>query len=169
MEYNIGGRVRVVAGVMTCLAFGMSTLAPQAVAQGSYPDTSGYRQIASSDLPLFTQVNNDGVWFTSPVGLDCGIGGDGSFGCSGSLPGVPRAENEISWFPGDPIPRLYQTSEPRFSTGRYQEVLAPRRALRYRGTTCAVTKESETYCVRDGDPNSQFLIGHSATYRGGQA
>lgn len=155
--------------LLACTIVGM-TLAGTASAvpsENRYPDTSTYQ--SGGRLEKFTVVNEAGIWFTSPTGLRCAIGDDSSYGCSGLLPGVPPDQNEVGWFPGDSFPRQYHADEPRFDSGVKQTLLPAETFLVYRGTRCAVTKDSGVYCIHGGDSNSQTLVTTGMTYRGADA
>jgi len=135
-------------------------------AQSPYPDTSQYRPVSSNWI--YRVVDEDGVWFTSPVGLHCGIGDDGSYGCSGNLPGTPSGDNEVAWLLGDPFPRLYHTEKPRFASPAAQTILLERTYIQYRGSRCAV-RDSGVYCIHGTDPDSQLMVTTSMTWRGAAA
>lgn len=160
---------RLLAGFVAGAAIGVGAAAPAAAvpAQGPYPDTSQYQRVI--DLEKFKVTDRDGIWFTTPEGLYCGIEEDGSYGCSGDLPGAPRVENEVAWFLGDPFPRLYQTDEPRFNSGARQTILVGQTYLEYRGSRCAVNRESAIYCIHGDDLNSQLIVTTGMTRRGSDA
>lgn len=148
------------------VATGLLTV-PDAAARSPYPDISTYR--GAGRLEKFKVYTGDGIWFTTPLGLYCSIGDDGSVGCSGALPGTTAGENEAAWFPGDPFPRLYYTDAPRFNSGMNQQLLPSSTVLSYRGTRCGITMESAIYCVSGDNPNSQFMITSHMTFRGADA
>jgi hypothetical protein len=136
-------------------------------AQSPYPNIAQYKRWVN--LERFTVVDEEGIWFTSPVGLTCAIDDYGSYGCTGKLPGVPLGENEIGWFPGDSFPRLYHTDAPRFDSGHEQMILSLQTYIQYHGVTCAVTLEARVYCIHGDDLNSQFMVGNDMTWRGRDA
>ena len=151
------------------LAFVILTFAPQALAapaHAPYPDVSHYK-IANSQL--FRVTDEAGVWFTTPLGVRCAIEDDASYGCSGELPGAPPGENEIAWFVGDPFPRLYHAEVPRFSSDAGQTIAFESTYIDYRGSRCAVTRESAVYCIHGDDPNSQLMVTSGMTFRGSAA
>jgi hypothetical protein len=157
------------AGFLAVAAIGIGAAAPASAvpAQSPYPDITQYERVV--DLEKFKVIDADGIWFTTPVGQYCGIGEDGSYGCSGNLPGAPPGENEVGWFPGDPIPRLYHTDEPRFASGTRQMILVGQTYVEYRGSRCAVTKESGVYCIHGDESNSQTMVTSYMTWRGSDA
>lgn len=167
MRNNITHTKRLLAGLLAYTATTATVAAPQAAAQTPYPDTTQY--VNAGSLQKFKVVDKDGVWFTTPIGLRCGIGADGSYGCSGPLPGAPPDKNEIGWFPEDPFPRLYHTDEPKFDSGIKQNVLRVRTVLVYRGSECAITDDIGVYCINGANPDSQILVNPSMTYRGSSA
>ncbi|BBY55797.1 hypothetical protein MKOR_30480 [Mycolicibacillus koreensis] len=129
-----------------------------------YPDIAGYDRDAR--LEKYAVTNKDGVWVTTPLGLRCAIEITGSFGCSGALHGVQSGVNEVAWFIGDPLPRLYRTDMPRFDSGLSQTILSAGRYIEYRGSRCAVTHDSAIYCIHTADPNSQIMVSAGALVRG---
>lgn len=169
MTTHLGhGGARLTGYVGTALvAIGMSVPAPAAAASSPYPDIAGYQH--ETNLETFKVTDERGVWLTTPVGLRCGIDEDGSYGCSGNLPGAPPGDNEVAWFVGDPFPRLYQTDQPRFDSGVTQTLLNGLHDVRFRDSTCAVNKESEIYCIHGNDPNSQLMVTNNMVFRGSEA
>jgi hypothetical protein len=161
--------MRLRAGSLTGAVILLGAAAPASAvpAQSPYPDTAQYQRIV--DLERFKVTDQGGIWFTTPEGRYCGIGDDGSYGCSGDLPGVPPGENEVGWFPGDPFPRLYHTDEPRFASGTRQMLLVGQTYVEYRGSRCAVTMESGIYCIHGDEPNSQIMVTSYTTWRGSDA
>ncbi|MBB5163588.1 hypothetical protein [Mycobacterium sp. AZCC_0083] len=160
---------RLFAGVLACTFIGVSVAAPAAgiPSTGPYPDIAKYQPV--SNIFNYIVTDRDGIWFTTPEGVYCAIEDDGSYGCSGDLPGAPPGENEVAWFVGDPFPRLYHTDEPRFNSGTRQTILIGETYLDYRGSRCAVNRESAVYCIRGGDPNSQLMVSTTMTWRGSDA
>ncbi len=155
------------AAVVLTAATAFTGPAQASPTQNPYPDISGYRSVSSAWI--YRVVAEDGVWFTSPVGMRCSIADDGSYGCSGELPGAPAGDNEVAWFVGDPFPRLYHTDEPRFSSPAGQTILPERTYIEHRGSRCATTRDSAVYCIRGDDLNSQLMVTTSMTWRGADA
>lgn len=164
-RYCLRAACALVAGWTITVTF--SATASAAPTIGPYPDTTQYR--VDDDLTKYHVTDKEGLWFTTPLGLYCGINEDGSYGCSGQLPGVSAGLNEVAWFRDDPFPRLYQTDQPRFNSGAGQSILNGQTYIDYRGSRCAVTFESAVYCIHGTDPNSQIMVSSGMTYRGPQA
>jgi hypothetical protein len=160
---------RLLAGLLAGIAVGMGAAAPAAAVptERPYPDITQFKRVV--DLEKFKVTDKEGIWFSTPVGQYCGIGDDGSYGCSGDLPGAPPGENEVAWFPGDPFPRLYHTDEPRFSSGSGQSIINLRTYVEYRGSRCGVNQNSAIYCMHGDDPNSQIMVTTGMTWRGPDA
>jgi len=158
-----------VAALVGCAAagVGMALATPALATPSPYPNLDGYQR--ESNLEPFRVIDQRGVWLTTPMGLRCGIDDDGSYGCSGTLPGAPPGDNEVAWFVGDPFPRQYHTDQPRFDSGVTQNLLIGLSYVQFRGSTCAVTKESGIYCSHENDPNSQLMVTNEMTFRGGDA
>jgi hypothetical protein len=160
---------RLLAGVVASTFIGMGVAAPASgtPSAGPYPDVAKYKP--ASNIFNYIVVDRDGIWFTTPEGVYCAIEDDGSYGCSGDLPGAPPGESEVAWFVGDPSPRLYHTDEPRFNSGTRQTILVGETYLDYRGSRCAVNRESAVYCIHGNDLNSQLMVTTSMTWRGSDA
>lgn len=179
MRRNIVHSIIPILAALANLTVIAHVVAAPATAQTPYPDINAppseyahippYKHIPSSWMEMYRVVDRTGMWFTGANGIDCGIGDDSSFGCSGTIPGAPHGENEIAWFPGDALPRLYHTDKPRFASGKRQQVLTQFQILTYRGSTCAISQEARVYCFHEGVPNSQFMVGNLMAYRGSQA
>lgn len=149
------------------LAFtvGLSSITPAAATdQAGYPDIDGFHPVSSTFI--YQVTNRTGVWFTTPLGIRCAIEEDGSFGCSGDLPGTPPGIDEVAWFTGDPFPRLYHAVSPRFSSGELQTIVPESSFIGYRGSRCAVTRASAVYCISGHDPDSQIMVTSASTLRG---
>lgn len=141
--------------------------APHATAQSGYPDIADYRQVSS--VEIFRTIDRPGRWFSTGIGLYCGIGDDGSYGCSGALAGGHPGDNEIGWFPGDPSARVYHTDRPTFASGAEQTPLPSKTFFRYHGSTCASTEANSVYCINGNNPDSQILVTTAMAFRGRNA
>jgi len=88
-----------------------------------------------------------GVWFSTPLGLNCGIWDRGAFGCAGDIRGAPGTTN-IGWVSG----QIRMRTDPGFALltppGRAERDLPPRSYIEYNGTTCATMADTSTYCSR---------------------
>lgn len=120
--------------------------------------TAWYTQLAPDEFFL---PDHPGVWFLSPSGLNCGIWGWGSFGCTGDIPGAPPGDNHIAWFNGNRAVHHGWTAAIQFPAGQAQRALPPRSYVTYESTTCAVTPDNNTYC---GHGDFQFLITATGTW-----
>lgn len=89
-----------------------------------------------------------GVWFSTPLGLNCGIWDRGSFGCTGDIRGAPPGTTNIGWVNGNIVTRYDWLLGVQFPPGRAERDLPPRRYITYNGTTCATMADSSTYCSR---------------------
>lgn len=91
--------------------------------------------------------SSGGVWFSTPLGLNCGIWDRGAFGCTGDLPGAPDMTN-VGWVSGQI--RMRTDSGFAFLTppGRAERDLPPRSYIQYNGTRCATMADMSTYCSR---------------------
>ncbi len=133
-----------------CLVFGLTGYA-QADPGADETKLDPYPSIRffdPADPALFEIPDVGGVWFLAPTGQTCGIFLLGAFGCIGDIPGAPPGVNHIGWFDGDKHVHYDWTVGVRFPAAQALVPLAPLHFLEYRGTTCAVTTDSRTYCQR---------------------
>ncbi len=161
--------------VCRCLASSLSVVglvlatAPQGQAKpggdpplSPYPNTdlilASYDRLDPSD---FFIPGNYGVYFLSPTGLNCGIWLKGSFGCSGSIPGLPPGTTRIGWFNGDPRVHYDWTVGIQFPNVEADRVLPARSYLNWNETTCVITADSSTYCKRG---NFRFFVTPTQTW-----
>ncbi len=89
-----------------------------------------------------------GVWFSTPLGLNCGIWDQGSFGCAGDIHGAPPGTTNIGWVNGNIVTRYDWLLGVQFPPGRAERELPPRSYIEYNGTRCATMADSSTYCMR---------------------
>lgn len=114
-----------------------------------FPDTDIILQSYQRHQPdEFFTASNEGVWFSTPLGLNCGIWDRGGFGCAGDIPGAPEGTTHIGWVTGNIVMRYDPLLSLQFPPGRAERVLPPRSYVEYNGTTCATTTDNSTYCVR---------------------
>ncbi len=125
---------------------------PADPAASRYPDEAlilgSYDRLEPSEFFTATAA---GVWFFSPLGLNCGIWDRGSFGCTGDIRGAPPGTHHIGWVTGSIVTR-YDTHDPLLSmqlpAGQAERSLPPRSYVTYNGTMCATTADGSTYCSR---------------------
>lgn len=96
----------------------------------------------------FFTASAGGVWFSTPLGLNCGIWDRGSFGCTGDIRGAPSGTTNIGWVDGNIVTRYDWLLGVQFPPGRAERDLPPRSYIDYNGTTCATMADSSTYCAR---------------------
>lgn len=89
-----------------------------------------------------------GVWFSTPLGLNCGIWDRGSFGCAGDIRGAPPGTTNIGWVNGNIVTRYDGLLGVQFPAGQAERELAPRTYIEYNGTRCATMADTSTYCER---------------------
>lgn len=119
---------------------------------GPFPDVDlivgFYDSRRASD---FFTASNEGVWFSTPLGLNCGIWDRGSFGCTGDIRGAPPGTTRVGWVNGNIVTR-YDAFDPllrfQFPPGRAEQPLPPRNYVDYNGTRCATMADGSTYCAR---------------------
>jgi|GEM_PF-2378495 hypothetical protein len=117
-----------------------------------YPDvTLIVRSYEPRQPEEFFTASNEGVWFSTPLGLNCGIWDRGSFGCTGDIRGAPPGTTRIGWQNGNIVTR-YDAHDPllllKFPPGRAERMLPPRSYVEYNGTRCATMADTSTYCAR---------------------
>ena len=92
--------------------------------------------------------SSGGVWFSTPLGLNCGIWDRGSFGCTGDIRGAPPGTTNVGWITGQIVPRYDWALGLQFPPGRAERDLPPRNYIEYNGTRCATMSDTSTYCQR---------------------
>lgn len=161
-------RLVATLGACSALAGALLTAGPASAdpPKKPYPDISRYSKM---DFEGFQITDKPGVWFSSPTGLDCGIWDDGSFGCTGPIPGSPAGTNQIGWFRGDGAAHFDNTAQPRFSSGQAQRVLPANNYIEYKGAKCATTPDNGVYCTTGYTySESQFLVNPTGSWLGRQ-
>jgi hypothetical protein len=114
-----------------------------------YPDT--YLVLRYYDKVRYDDYFTDsasGVWFSTPLGLNCGIWDRGSFGCTGDIRGAPPGTTNIGWVSGQIVMRYDPGLAVLFPPGRAERDLPPRSYIEYNGTRCATMTDLSTYCSR---------------------
>ena len=155
--------------MVACLGGLMIAAAPPATAEpngGSetspYPSTylilNYYNKTPVEDY--FTN-SAGGVWFTTPLGLNCGIWDRGSFGCTGDIRGAPPGTTNIGWVNGNIVTRYDWLLGAQFPPGRAERDLPPRSFIEYNGTRCSTMADTSTYCQRGP---FRFLVTPSKTW-----
>lgn len=157
---------------------GMSVVANAEPPKSPYPDLGRYAKVDFESYRL--SPDDDDYWFSTSAGLNCGIWADGSFGCTGAIPGAPAGANQIGWFQGDWQPHFDETQQPRFVNpqGRAQQVI-PRQSYivvnqSAASVTCAVTDADGVYCFKTGFGKggsgayaaARFIVSPPVTYIG---
>jgi hypothetical protein len=89
-----------------------------------------------------------GVWFSTPLGLNCGIWDRGSFGCTGDIRGAPPGTTNVGWVNGNIVTRYDWLLGVQFPPGRAERDLPTRSYIEYNGTRCATMADTSTYCAR---------------------
>jgi hypothetical protein len=156
---RVGGTVRRLChwlAVSACVCGLVIATSPAAHAEpnGGSP-TSPYPS-AYLILDYYDKVKYDdyftssagGVWFSTPLGLNCGIWDRGSFGCTGDIPGAPPGTTNIGWITGQIEPRYDWALGLEFPPGRAERDLPPRSYIEYNGTRCSTMADTSTYCER---------------------
>lgn len=124
------------------------------------PDiTTWYQEMSPDDYRIPNEP--DRVWFLTPSGLNCFLGAWGAIGCSGDIPGARPGDDKIMWMNGNRSVYHGFPASVNFPKGHAQRVLPPRSYLSYWSATCAVTPESDTYCVYG---EFKFLLTKEGTY-----
>jgi len=145
------------AGDLTGKRPSADTLAPRKA--NPYPDLAVIAGSYDRRQPAeYFSASNEGVWFSTPLGLNCGIWDRGSFGCTGDIRGAPPGTTNIGWINSNNVTR-FNAFDPllplQFPPGRAEQVLPPRTYLEYNGTRCATMADGSTYCGRGP---FQFLV-----------
>jgi hypothetical protein len=127
-----------------------------------YPDTNlivrSYERVRYDDY--FT-ASAGGVWFSTPLGLNCGIWDRGSFGCTGDITGAPPGTTNIGWVNGNIVTRYDWLLGVQFPAGRAEKELPPRSYIEYNGSRCATMTDASVYCARGP---FKFFVTPTGTY-----
>lgn len=142
-----------ISGVVGAL---LPTGSPSALAEPDSGSASSPYPSAYLILDYYDRVKYDdyftssagGVWFSTPLGLTCGIWDRGSFGCVGDIPGAPAGTTNIGWVNGNVVTRYDWLLGVQFPPGRAERELPPRSYIEYNGTRCATMADTSTYCAR---------------------
>ena len=133
----------------TCWGAGSQADPNSGSAPNPYPATdfilNYYEKVKYDDY--FTP-SAGGVWFSTPLGLNCGIWDRGSFGCAGDIRGAPPGTTNIGWVNGNIVTRYDWLLGVQFPPGTDQRELAPRQYIEYNGTRCVTMADMSTYCSR---------------------
>lgn len=105
--------------------------------------------------------SSGGVWFSTPLGLNCGIWDRGSFGCTGDIRGAPPGTTNVGWITGQIRARYDWALGLQIPPGRAERDLPPRHYIEYNGTRCATMADTSTYCQRGA---FRFFVTPSRTW-----
>lgn len=151
---GVGWLLRGVA-VIACVIAQICATVPTSQAEPNGGDPSSPYPASYFILRYYESVEYDdyftsssgGVWFTTPLGLNCGIWDRGAFACQGDIRGAPGVTN-VGWVSG----QIRMRTDPGFAfltpPGRAERELPPRSYIAYNGTTCATMADLSTYCSR---------------------
>lgn len=138
----VSGLVLVASPTVHAQPNGGSTSSPY---PASYFILNYYDKVKYDDY--FTN-SAGGVWFRTPLGLNCGIWDRGSFGCAGDIRGAPPGTKNIGWVNGNIVTRYDWLLGFQFPPGRAERELPPRSYIEYNGTRCTTMADTSTYCER---------------------
>jgi hypothetical protein len=151
---DVGRALRGVAAI-GCAGAQVLTTAATSHAEPNGGDPSSPFPAAYFILRYYDKVKYDdyftrssgGVWFSTPLGLNCGIWDRGSFGCTGNIPGAPPGTKNVGWVNGNIAVRYDWLLGVQFPPGVAERELAPHSYIDYNGTTCATMADSGTFCA----------------------
>lgn len=115
---------------------------------------------APAKLPDYAVA--DGTWyaFGAPQGITCVLQRNGSYGCSGALPGAPGGANLVSGGPGSP--GFSSTAAPLYAATEAPKPLPPNTRLSFQTVSCG-TDGTLTSCV-DTRTQNGFVISPTASW-----
>lgn len=129
-----------------------------------YPNINIVMSYERLPADQFFTASNEGVWFSTPLGLNCGIWDRGSFGCTGDIRGAPEGTDHIGWINGNIVTR-YDAHDPllrfQFPPGQPEQMLPVRSYVEYNGTRCVTMADASTYCERG---TFRFFVTPTRTY-----
>ncbi len=123
------------------------------------PNVNAYTPVKPSEYAVM-----DGNWyaFSTPDGATCVLQRNGTYGCSGPLPGAPGGANLVSGGPGGP-PGFASADGSVFAVvGAEAKPLPANTRLSYRTISCG-TDGTMTACI-DSSNQAGFVISPAGTY-----
>ncbi|WP_293002307.1 hypothetical protein [Mycobacterium sp.] len=143
--------------------------APAAHAEPNGGDPSSPYPATYLILDYYNKVKYDdyftnsagGVWFSTPLGLNCGIWDRGSFGCTGDIRGAPPSTTNVGWVNGNIETRYDALLGAQTPPGQAERDLPPRNYIEYNGTRCTTMADTSTYCQHGA---FRFFVTPTRTY-----
>ncbi|KQY08948.1 hypothetical protein ASD37_00120 [Mycobacterium sp. Root135] len=159
MTRGVGSTARRLAhwlAVFGCTTGLVLATAPATHAEPDTGDPTSPFPVTNLILSTYDKVKYDdyftsssgGVWFSTPLGLNCGIWDRGSFGCTGDIRGAPPGTTNVGWITGQIQPRYDWALGLQIPPGRAERELPQRNYVEYNGTRCATMADTSTYCQR---------------------
>lgn len=152
---NASWRMSLLFVAVACVNAFLLTCSPSVLAEPNNGSPSSPYPATYLILDYYEKVKYDdyftsssgGVWFSTPLGLNCGIWDRGSFGCTGDIRGAPPGTTNVGWVTGNLVTRYDWLLGVQIPPGRAERELAPRSYIEYNGTRCATMADSSTYCM----------------------
>jgi hypothetical protein len=154
-------RTTIAITMMSLLAI-VSCRTESAADTPKFPDMSGYTAVNVNDYAVDTStpgISSTGLYFLTPDGIICGIGGDPSgASCTGNnFPAVPPVTNGVNSIGTDT--KLRTTNTPIGTDGTVHgnpvKTLPPLHSITVDGTTCGVDDAGTTACK---DPEGRGFV-----------
>lgn len=122
------------------------------------PNVNAYTPVSPVE---YTVMNGNWYAFAATPDITCVLDRqNGSYGCSGPLPGAPNGANLISGGPSGP-PGFSSTGRPMYAAAGTAKPLQPNTRLSFRDISCGIDGAGTTACV-----NSREQIGFVITPTG---
>jgi hypothetical protein len=121
------------------------------------PNINAYAPVKPSDYAV---MDNNWYAFSTPEGITCVLQRNGSYGCSGALPGAPNGANLVSGGPG--APAFANTDGAVFAVVGAAKPLPANTRLSYQTVSCG-TDGVTTSCV-DSRNQGGFVISPAGSY-----
>lgn len=166
VRYGVVMFLRIARGAVGAVVAAVTLVSPAsadpdpAPAPPPLPNVNAYTPISPVDYSVM-----GGNWyaFAGPVGVTCVINKtNGSYGCSGALPGAPEGANLVSAGPVGP-PTFAGTGQPIFGAVGEVKALPPNTRLSYREISCGVDGAGVVACV-NGHDQVGFVVSPTGTY-----
>jgi hypothetical protein len=127
------------------------------------PNVNAYKPVSPVD---YTVLGGNWYAFAGPAGVICVLDRqNGSYGCSGALPGAPGGANLVSGGPSGE-PGFSSTGASIYAAAGDVKPLAPNTRLSFRDISCGVDGGGTVACV-NGHDQVGFVVGPGGSFTSG--
>ena len=142
---------------------GVASADPDAPPAPVLPNVNAYTPVSPV---AYSAMGGNWYAFAGPPGVVCILDkGNGSYGCSGALPGAPGGANLVSAGPSGE-PGFSSTGASIYAAAGDVKALPPNTRLSFRDVSCGVDGGGTVACVNNHDQVG-FVVGPGATFTSG--